>query len=391
MDFKALLNPEVQQFIQENLDVNTTQLALKKNPFPSIDYPFLMNQVVAKKKSKEKLPTWFETKNIIFPAKISIEQTSSETTAAYKASLIDGESLIDLTGGFGIDTFYFAKHFKQVFHCEMNAELSEIVAHNFNVLQQDNITCLQGDSLVILKQLNKKIDWIFIDPSRRSETKGKVFLLKDCIPNVPDLLEDYFKFSHKILIKTAPILDITSGLNELKFVKKIHIVAVKNEIKELLWEIEKGHLETIEISSVNIENEKVTHFETKYREEYLSTFAAPKKYLYEPNSSIMKSGNMDALSKAFNLDKLHQHSHLFTSDKLIDFPGRRFAIDEIIPFQKEALKKIAKQKMNCSTRNFPLTVDEIKKKYKINDGGIVFAFFTTQLNNEKIVLLCTKI
>ena len=391
MDFKALLNLEVQHFIQENLEVNTTQLALKKNPFPSIDYPFLMNQVVAKKKSKEKLPTWFETKNIIFPAKISIEQTSSETTAAYKASLIYGESLIDLTGGFGIDTFYFAKQFKQVFHCEVNAKLSEIAAHNFKVFQQDNITCFQGDSLAILKQLNKKIDWIFIDPSRRSETKGKVFLLKDCIPNVPDLLEDYFLYSHKILIKTAPILDITSGLNELKFVKKIHIVAVKNEIKELLWEIEKGHLDTIEISSINIENEKVTHFETKYREEYLSTFASPKKYLYEPNSSIMKSENMDALSKAFDLDKLHQHSHLFTSDKLIDFPGRRFEIDEIIPFQKEALKKIAKQKMNCSTRNFPLTVDEIKKKYKINDGGLVFAFFTTQLNNEKIVLLCTKI
>jgi 16S rRNA G966 N2-methylase RsmD len=391
LDFSTLLSEEIQEFIQSNLEVNASELALKKNPFPLIDYPELINQIIAKKKAKDKLPTWFKTKTIIYPAKISIEQTSSEITAKYKASLINGEKLIDLTGGFGVDDYYFAKHFKQVFHCEMNEELSKVVLHNYTALNQHNITCIQDDSFEVLEQLNTTFDWIYIDPSRRSDIKGKVFLLNDCLPNVPELLENYFKYSNNILIKTAPILDITSGLNELEFVKKIHIIAIKNEIKELLWEIEKGYLNKIIISSVNIENETINHFETIYREDYTVTYSLPKKYLYEPNSSIMKSGNMNAISSFYKTDKLHQHSHLFTSDEIVSFQGRSFQINQILPFQKEFMKQFQNQKMNCTTRNFPLSVDEIKKKYKIKDGGIIFAFFTTNLNNEKIVLICTKL
>ncbi|MFT5753483.1 MAG: hypothetical protein ACI924_000700 [Flavobacterium sp.] len=391
LDFSTLLSEEIQEFIQSNLEVNTSELALKKNPFPSIDYPKLINQIIAKKKAKDKLPTWFKTKNIVYPAKISIEQTSSEITAKYKASLINGEKLIDLTGGFGVDDYYFAKHFKKVFHCEMNEELSKVVSHNYIALNQHNITCLQDDSFAVLEQLNTTFDWIYIDPSRRSDIKGKVFLLNDCLPNVPELLENYFKYSNNILIKTAPILDITSGLNEMKFVKKIHIIAIKNEIKELLWEIEKGYLNKIIISSVNIENETINHFETIYREDYTVTYSLPKKYLYEPNSSIMKSGNMNAISSFYKIDKLHQHSHLFTSDEIVAFQGRSFQINQILPFHKDFMKQFQNQKMNCTTRNFPLSVEEIKKKFKIKDGGIIFAFFTTNLNNEKIVLICTKL
>ncbi|WP_338376556.1 class I SAM-dependent methyltransferase [uncultured Flavobacterium sp.] len=391
MEFNTLLTDEVQDFIQKNLDVNHTELALKKNPFPTIDYPDLINQIIAKKKAKDKLPTWFETKNIIYPAKISIEQTSSEITAKYKSSLLTGEKLIDLTGGFGIDDYFFAQKFSEVFHCEISNELSSIVSHNYSVLNQQNINCLQGDSFEILKQLDMRFDWIYIDPSRRSDIKGKVFLLNDCLPNVPALLDDYFKFTNNILIKTAPILDITSGLNELKFVKKIHIVAIKNEIKELLWEIEKDYSNEITISSLNIDNEIINKLDTIYRKNYLASYSLPKKYLYEPNSSIMKSGNMDFISSFYKMDKLHQHSHLFTSDQILDFQGRSFHIDEVIPFQKEFMKALQKKKMNCTTRNFPLSVEEIKKKFKFKDGGTIFAFFTTNLNNEKIVLICTKL
>lgn len=386
-----LLSDEIQEFIHDNLEVNPAELALKKNPFPSIDYPELINQISAKKKSKDKLPTWFATKNIIYPAKISIEQTSSEITAKYKASLIKGDSIIDLTGGFGVDDYYFAQQFKKVIHCEMNPELSKIVKHNFKVLNQNNISCLHGDSITILNDLNEKFDWIYIDPSRRSNVKGKVFLLNDCLPNVPELLEDYFKYSNNILIKTAPILDITSGINELNYVKKIHIIALKNEIKELLWEIEKGYTDAISLSSINIDNEKVNQFETTYKKDYLVSYLLPKKYLYEPNSSIMKSGNMDAISEFYKIGKLHQHSHLFTSDEIINFQGRSFQINQILPFQKESMKQFQNQKMNCTTRNFPLSVEEIKKKFKIKDGGTIFAFFTTNINNEKIVLICTKL
>ena len=391
MNISPYFSDEVQEFIQSNLDINPSELALKKNPFSSINYLELINQISAKKKAKDKLPTWFESKNIIYPAKISIEQSSSEITAKYKASLIHGKKLIDLTGGYGVDDYYFALQFEKVTHCEINVDLSEIVEHNFKVLKQNNITCNIGDSFDTLKNSNEQFDWIYIDPSRRSDLKGKVFLLKDCLPNVPDLLEDYFKYSKNILIKTAPILDITSGINELKFVKKIHIVALKNEIKELLWEIEYGFSDEIGISSVNIENERINQFETIYRKDYCPKYSLPKKYLYEPNSAIMKSGNMDAISEFYSMDKLHQHSHLFTTDEVFDFQGRRFQINEVIPFQKDLMKPYQNQKMNCTTRNFPLSVEEIKKKFKIKDGGTIFAFFTTNLINEKIVLVCTKL
>jgi hypothetical protein len=391
LKFDALLTEEVQDFIQSNLDVNHTELALKKNPFPSIDYPELINQIVAKKKAKDKLPTWFNSKNIIYPEKISIEQTSSESTAQYKSSLIEGNKLIDLTGGFGIDDYYFAKKLNRVFHCELNERLSEIVSHNFKTLNQDKITSITGDSFETLKKLNTKFDWIYIDPSRRNDVKGKVFLLKDCLPNVPKLLNEYFKYTNNILIKTSPILDITSGINELKYVKRIHIVAIKNEIKELLWILEKEYMDEISITSINIENQIISNFESIHKKEYALKLSLPKRYLYEPNSSIMKSGNTDSICEVFNLYKLHQHSHLFTSDEKIEFPGRRFIINEVLPYHKKNLKKIEKQKLNCSTRNFSLGVDEIKKKYKIKDGGNIFAFFTTNCDNEKIVLLCNKI
>ena len=386
-----LLQAEIQNFINQNIETNITELAFKKNPFPELDYSVLLNQIAAKQKAKLKLPKWFGTQNIIFPEKISIEQTSSEKTAQYKASLIKGESLIDLSGGFGIDDYYFAKHFKEVAHCEINNNLSEIVQHNYNILSVSNIKCFSGESTEILKTLNRKFDWIYVDPSRRHDKKGKVFLLNDCEPNVPQLLSFYFKYSKNILIKTAPILDIQSGLNELQFVKRIHIIALENEVKELLWEIEANYSGEVYINSINIEKESITEDSVVFKKNYKSSFSTVQKYLYEPNAALMKSGEFSYVSEKYNIAKLHQHSHLYTSNELIAFSGRSFEIMECIPFQKNDLKKhITNQKMNISTRNFPLKVDEIKKKFKIKDGGTIFAFFTTDIQNNKIVLICKK-
>lgn len=392
MNLESLLQPEIQDFINKNLNEDSTKLALKKNPFPEVNYSVLINQIITKKKAKEKLPTWFLLENIIYPEKISIEQTSSETTAKYKASLVSGEKLLDCTGGFGIDDYYFSKHFKSVIHCELNSDLSQIVKHNFEVLKATNIDCFHGDSTEILEQLNERFDCIYIDPSRRNDAKGKVFMLADCLPNVVDLQDFYFQFTNTILIKTAPILDLRAGLLELKNVAQIHIVAVDNEVKELLWKIEKNFNKSPEIIAINLEKEKQTITKIESTKSYFASYSLPKKYLYEPNASLMKSGGFEAVSELFAIGKLHQHSHLYTSDELIDFPGRKFQIDVIIPFQKKEISQfIQGKKMNVSTRNFPIKPEEIKKKYKILDGGIIFAFFTTNLNNEKIVLLCTKL
>ena len=392
MDF-PILNPSIQEFIQKQIGVSVATLALQKNPFPDVDWITILNQIEAKSKSKEKLPTWFKTENIIYPSKISVEQTSSESTAQYKSSLIEGENLIDLTGGFGVDDFYFAKQFKNVTHCEINTELSEIVKHNFEQLGVANINCIAGDSFGILETLPTKWDWMYIDPSRRNDAKGKVFMLKDCLPNVPENLNSYFEKSNAILFKTAPLLDIAAGLSELQNVKTIHIVALENEVKELLWEVHKNYSGAITIKTVNLTKETNAVFEFKLNEDQAETnYSLPKRYLYEPNSAIMKSGGFDAISLQFQLDKLHKHSHLYTSNELIDFPGRIFEIQQAIPYSKKEIKThLENSKHNITTRNFPETVEVIRKKWKIKDGGNSYCFFTTDMNNDKIVLICAKI
>ena len=386
-----LLLPEIQAYIRENTHQSVTQLALKKNPFPDVEWTEILNQIAARQKAKDKLPTWYAARDIVYPSKISVEQTSSETAAEYKSALVSGESLIDLTGGFGIDDYFFSKKIAHVTHCELNLELSAIAKHNFEMLGADNITCMPGDSLDVLKITDKQWDWLYADPARRSDTKGKVFMLKDCLPSVPDLLSTYFTYTKNILIKTAPLLDITAGLNELHFVKAIHIVAVNNEVKELLWILERGFTLSPQIVAVNLTKEGTDIFETGLSNDAEATYALPKKYLYEPNSAIMKSGAFDAVSSHYSLDKLHKHSQLYTSDTLIDFPGRRFTINQILPYQKAEMKQhIEGKKMNVTVRNFPLQVTDIQKKWKIKDGGDTYAFFTTTVDNEKVVLLCSK-
>jgi hypothetical protein len=392
MQIKTLLQKEIQNFIDDNSETNVAALALQKNPFPKVNWIEILNQINVKQKAKSKLPYWFKTKNILYPTKISIEQTSSEKTAQYKSQLVSGEKLIDLTGGFGVDDYYFSKRTNQVFHCEINDELSKIVTHNFVQLNANNIQCIAGDSYETLQNLNQKFDWIYIDPSRRNEAKGKVFMLKDCLPNVPDFLDFYFENASNIMIKTAPILDITAGLSELKNVKAIHIVAVENEVKELLWILEKNHSKAMQIVTANILKDKIEEFSFDYQNEKLVNYSLPKKYIYEPNAAIMKSGGFDEIATQFKIEKLHQHSHLYTSDTLINFPGRIFEMQNCISYNKTEMKlHLENKKANITTRNFHDSVETIRKKWKIKDGGNLFCFFTIDANNNKIVLLCDKL
>jgi hypothetical protein len=223
--------------------------------------------------------------------------------------------------------------------------------------------------------------------------KGKVFLLKDCLPNVPELLDFYFKFAPNIMIKTAPILDITAGLSELENVKEIHIVAVDNEVKELLWILEKNSSQPIKMVTVNLAKDQAETFAFELNHiENTVTYSLPKKYLYEPNAAIMKSGGFDVIPTQFGVEKLHQHSHLYTSDSLIEFPGRVFEIENGIHYNKVDMKQfLENKKANITTRNFTDSVETIRKKWKIKDGGKLYCFFTTDVNNTKIALLCSKI
>lgn len=389
----AILNPEVQKIIKDNLKNDLTKLILKGTTFKEVSIQEIAQQIEGANKCIKKLPNWFNTEGIIYPKKVNLEQTSSEATAIYKAELINGNSLIDLTGGYGIDCYYFSKKTSKVTHCELNQELSEIVKHNCTKLNVSNINTINVNSIEYLESNESKYDWIYIDPSRRNDAKGKVFLLNDCLPNVPKNLDLLFERSNNILIKNSPILDISSTINELNHVKEIHVIAVHNEVKELLFILEKGYSNPVTVKTVNLQKGDNQYFEFQIGPHKLADYELPLTYLYEPNTAILKSGGFHQIASQLNIAKLHQHSHLYTSENLIDdFPGRKFVIEKILNYnKKEILKELPQKKANITIRNFPETVAQIRKKTKIKDGGDLYLFFTTNMNAEKQVLLCKKV
>ncbi|MEZ4779347.1 MAG: class I SAM-dependent methyltransferase [Flavobacteriaceae bacterium] len=385
---KALLRPEVQKFISE-FTGSVTKLALKGSPWKEISVQELLQQIEGQQKGKEKLPTWFSTKNIYYPPKVNIEQTSSEIAAQYKATLVLGKSLADITGGFGVDTYFLSEKFNVVHHFEQNSSLSAIAKHNFEQLGKGNVSFFSEDGIHGIQ--NQQYDVIYVDPSRRHATKGKVYFLNDCEPNLVEYQEYLLAHCDMLLVKTAPMLDVSVGLRELSHVSEIHIVAVQNEVKELLWILSKNTVEAIQIRTINFLKETTETFNFYWKKNTCCTFSKPLSYLFEPNAAIMKSGGFAALSEAFNLPKLAEHSHLFTNNSYIEFPGRVFKILDVLPYSKSEMKPFLKRKANISIRNFPETVAQLRKKWKILEGGETYLFFTTLENKEKVVLKCEKV
>ncbi len=387
-----LLTEEVREFLLDNLHASAAEIVLKKSPFNKVSSKELAEQLVGLQKSKKKLPTWFLNKKVIFPPSLNLEQTSSELTAQYKSELVEGDLLVDVTGGFGIDSYYFSKKVFNVHHCELNKSLQEIAEHNFKALGTTNVKSFCTDGVQHALD-TPKVDWLFIDPSRRSDLKGKVFFLKDCLPDVNTVLDTFLKTIPNILIKTAPILDISVGLKELQCGKNIHIVATNNEVKEIVWHITTDFTEIPTIHAVNITNKKVNKLSIPYNAEESSVAKIGKigTYLYEPFTPVLKAGTFKWLSVKYNVNKLHDHSHLYTNDKLIAFPGKRFKILQVLDFNKKNMKHFVKSNANVVTRNFKLSVAEIRKKFKIGEQKNRFLFFTTNYQNKQIVIECEKV
>ncbi|WP_317124723.1 THUMP-like domain-containing protein [Marixanthomonas ophiurae] len=297
--------------------------------------------------------------------------------------------MADLTGGFGVDSYYFSKQMKSVTHFEINESLSEIAEHNFKQLEATNIRCANKDGLKGIQE--NRYDTLYVDPSRRHETKGKVFFLADCEPNIPKHLSELLNVCNLLMVKTAPMLDISAGMEELSHVFQIHIVAVNNEVKELLWLLKKDYEGKTEIITKNCKKHSTETYSFNYEEIAEPFYDDPKRFIYEPNAAILKSGAFNSLSEDFKLKKLHKNTHLYTSEALRDFPGRRFMTEKILPYSKKELKKEEIKKANITTRNFQESVSAIRKKFNIKDGGDVYLFFTTINPSKKVVLICSKI
>ena len=371
-----ILAREIQQYINNHLNDDVHKIAMAKSPFPEVNAKELAGQIAAKNKSVKKLPSWYHQEGIYYPPLLSVEQCSSESTAAYKASLVQGETLIDLTGGFGVDSLYFSKRLKSVVHCEINEELSGIAAHNAKALNQDNIQFLAGDGMAYLKDTKTPFDNIYIDPARRSQA-GKVFMLKDCTPDVVTHLDLLLSHSRRLIIKTAPLLDISAGLKELKNVTEVHVVSVRNECKELIWILENREAEQLKIICTTLNDEQKSFSFFKGEEDTAAEILAAdlQQYLYEPDAALLKGGAFNLIASRYGLQKLHSQTQLYTSAHVLpEFPGRRFRINRLLPATE--LKKEKDLRGNVIARNYQDKAENLVKKYRIRPDNYRFLIFT---------------
>ncbi len=390
---EKLLDKDVQSFILENENADPFALSLKYKQYRDIPIKELAAQIAARKVAKSKLPDWYNSKSVIYPPKISMEQCSSQLTAQYKGNLVNGQSFIDLTGGAGVDTAAFSKRFNSGTYIEQNENLFSITKHNMSVLGIDNLSFYNTQAEKFLNEFAETIDFIYIDPARRDKNQNRVFQFSDCEPNIEALLPSLLKVVKKVMIKASPMLDIDLSLKSLSNISAVHIVSINNECKEVLYIAETKHSEEVQYFTVNLTHSKNEYFtfsssDTNNNAEY----SLPKTYLYEPNASIMKAGAFQLVSEAFKLTKLHQHTHLYTSETLIDnFPGRFFIIENVIPYDKKLLTKLIPEgKANITTRNFKDDVAQIRKKTKLEDGGDKYLFACTNMENKPIIIICSK-
>lgn len=364
---------------------------LRANQYPGWPMKDIVNQIAARKKAQLKLPDWFGQQGLIWPAVISMEQCSSQYTATYKSSLISGKSMADLTGGFGVDTYYLSRQFSEVTHVEMNEELHQVVSHNFGVLKA-NINTVRNTAENYLQKMNK-VDLVYIDPARRDDQEQKVIFLDDYSPNVIELLPLLLDKGKTVMIKASPMLDIKKAINDLKHVEEVHVVALNNEVKELLFLLKKELTGETKIKAVNLAtHNSILEFLYSEEDEVNINYSSAKTYIYEPNLAILKAGAFKSVAKRFNLNKLHPNSHLYTSDRLVsDFPGRGFKLMDVLPLNKRKLRRqFDSDQANITVRNYPMSVQAIRQKTGLKDGGEHYILATTDMESRKL-LLCEKV
>ena len=393
---EEILQPEVQAFIRDHAQHDPFALMLQAKKYPNLPFRAIAEQISARQKARHKLPEWEQTPNIVFPPGVSIEQSSSEITAKYKSNLVKGKQLIDLTGGMGTDTFYLSRHFATTHYVEKNAELAAITAHNFQALGKRDIQVHTSEAEHFLQQWEGKADVIYIDPDRRDENARKTYSLADASPNVVDMLGELIRKAEIVLIKTSPLLDISRAVSELQYVQKVFVVAVDNDCKEVLYLLQNKQEENPEITAVNLSSKgkamQEFTFARQQEEAALASFSQPLGYLYEPNAAILKAGAFKMTGVRYKLFKLHPNSHLYTSDETIPhFPGRTFEVQHICAYDKKMVRKLLPEaKANITTRNFPDTVPQIRKKTGLKEGGNIYVFATVLPDNKPVLLITKK-
>ena len=372
-------------------------IALMAKRYPDLPMAFIAQQVKARQRIRKKLPSWFANEDIEFPNTLPLEQCSSELAAKYRASLLQGESLADLTGGFGVDAFAFASEFSKVYHVERDESLSRLVARNVRALAlEEKFQVIHANGIQWLDSQKSRFDVLYLDPARRDVRGLKVSSLKAYEPNLSQVWRNLLSRAEIVAVKLSPGLDIDAALKELAGIYEVHVLSVGNECKECCFLAKKGWGGEAKIVCANY---GVGHgwcrFEFSRNEEKSldGTYGAFQKYLYEPNPSIMKGGGFKVLGKRMGIPLVHQRTRFYSSDSFVtDFPGRIFQIVEKGDLRKQTASELFLEgKANVMARNVGLTSEELRNRLKLRDGGDQYAIGAMDISGKRQLLKCIRI
>ncbi len=398
---------EIIAFARNHLDEDPLKLLLQQKRYPSVDLKLVAQQLEGQKQALVKWPTLAYCTDYFYPPKLNREQSSSEVVARYKALLfqsLGGGTLADLTGGMGVDSYFIAQWASYVDYFELNPILATIAERNFNVLGQSNIACHQGDSIALLQGSGVHYDMILLDPARRDENGNKVVAFENCTPNILRCLDLLLDRCRYLMIKASPMVDIHQALCQLPQTVQVHIVALRNECKEVLFLLQSGNGADIpSICCLNLSSNSLGTLNLAAQAKCFSypqessaspTFATQighGDYLYEPNAALMKGGCFNLISQCYGLDKLSCNTHLYTSSRFLpNFPGRIFqVIEEVSINSKKLAHLLPEHKVHVISRNYPLTSDQLQKKLKLSEGGSLFLIAAT-LSSTPRVWLCQR-
>lgn len=401
-----IINEKTRNYVRQHQNDDVRKLALQGCRDAEVDMTMALQQIAGRQTARRKLPSWATVDDIIYPPHLNMEQCSSEQTARYKARLLaGGERYVDLTGGFGVDFYWMARGFRERIYVEQNTGLCAIAEHNFQALGLACSVCCY-DTATYLPEM-PAADVIYLDPARRNEHGGRTYGIADCTPNVLEMLPELTKKAGSIVFKLSPMLDWRQAVDELKYVKEVHIVSVNNECKELVLILGREQHDSIRICCVNDEQrfEYLWGLQVPYLQHANTMFTACNhgiyniqtpsfQFLYEPNASIMKAGCFEELTEKYGVSPLSANSHIFISaDEIADFPGRKFEITAVSSMNKHELKASlpASRQANITVRNFPMTAQQLHQKLKMKEGGDVYIFATTLADNSHRLFICRKI
>ena len=384
---------EVLTYFDSHLDSDLSTLALKPSPFSNFDRRELMTQLQGLQIAKKKFPFFTHYPQLKYPPKISLEQSSSEACARFKEVLTSGEKIVDLTGGFGVDTFWMGKEFESIYYVEPQEHLQSLAKRNFPLLGLPQVKYYHKTAEDFLIDFNEKVDWVYLDPSRRKADQRKIDL-KGYEPNVVELQDQLLNIGENVLIKLSPMQDITDLIRQLKNVCTIYLCEWDRELKELLVVLNS----TCQSSEAEIEVVNLVDIAASYREKHTAKsrqaeYGSIDKYIFEPGPGLQKSGLADAFGLKNNLKKIQKHSQLFTSaTPFFHHLGKSFEVIKNTSLKKEnVLPNLEKEMANVIVRNFPIKAAELKKKLGIKEGGTQYLIATTDIDNSPRLLICQRI